>query len=419
VKRAINIFLFIAKLAERRKIAIQPVRLAKIVVIYHSHAELFNRLRDNPALLRVLEEYLRRQAAQTPREAERGFPKMDAAETAERATRETEPAPVPAQWLTPGLREILLLFPDDADAGFANIEYEELVSYFTLTRGTIAQTPETSARPALAFPVPTFVRVPAGEFLMGTSDEDIATLIAMKETQDWAKKWKESGSFNDEQPQHRVTLDEFEIGKYPVTNVEYQAFVKETNRSAPNGWTGQDFPEDRAAHPVVNVSWDDAVGYCEWLTQKLREAKHLRENQAIRLPTEAEWEKAASWDDAQKVKRIFPWDNVWDASKCNSNESGIGTTTPVGKYSPDGDSPYGAADMAGNVWEWCADRYDGNYYQNSPKENPKGPDTGDPRVLRGGAFYFESYYVRAASRNWNYSFYGDHSFGFRVVASLL
>jgi formylglycine-generating enzyme required for sulfatase activity len=388
-------------------------------VIYHSHAELYNRLRDNPALLRVLEEYLRRQAAQTPRESERGFPKMENAETAERAARETEPAPVPAQWLTPGLREILLLFPDDADAGFANIEYEELVSYFTLTRGTIAQTvvapPATATGSALAFPVPTFVRVPAGEFLMGTSDEDVATLLAMKETQDWAKRWKEQGAFKIEQPQHRVMLDEFEIGKYPVTNADYQAYVKETNRRAPSHWTGQEFPEDLAAHPVVNVGWHDAGAYCEWLTQKLRETKYLSENQVIRLPTEAEWEKAASWDDVKKAKYIFPWGNVWDATKCNSSESGIGTTTPVGKYSPDGDSPYGAADMAGNVWEWCTDWYNENYYQNSPKENPKGPDAGVFRALRGGTFVIVSNGVRAASRN-----LGDPDrskfFGFRLVA---
>jgi formylglycine-generating enzyme required for sulfatase activity len=414
VKRATNIFLFIAKLAERREIAIRPVRLAKIVVIYHSHAELYNRLRVNPALLRVLEEYLRRQAAQTPREAERAFPKMDAAETAERTARETEPAPVPAQWLTPGLREILLLFPDDADAGFANIEYEELVSYFTLTRGTIAQTPETSARAALAFPVPTFVRVATGEFLMGTSDEDIATLLAMKETQAWAKEWKEKGYFKREQPQHRVVLDEFEIGKYPVTNVEYQAFVKETNHSAPSDWTGQEFPEDCAAHPVVNVSWDDAVGYCEWLTRKLRDAKHLRENQVVRLPTEAEWEKAACWDDAKKAKQIFPWGNVWDDAKCNSGRR-IGTTTPVGKYSPDGDSPYGAADMAGNVLEWCRTLYQPYPYQSDDgREDLKA---NEPRVLRGGSWNSYNDIARGACRfDGNPDNY-DYYVGFRVVVS--
>jgi len=107
-----------------------------------------------------------------------------------------------------------------------------------------------------------------------------------------------------------------------------------------------------------------------------------------RLPTEAEWEKAASWDETKKVKRVYPWGDQFDESKCNTNLSGIRGTTPVDKYSSRGDSAYGIGDMVGNVWEWCADWYDGNYYKISPKRNPKGPDSGSYRVLRGGAWHW-------------------------------
>jgi len=262
----------------------------------------------------------------------------------------------------------------------------------------------------LAFPIPTFVPVPAGEFLMGTSHADIEQLLKMKEMQEWAKDWKEKGWFKSEQPQHRVTLDEFQIGKYPVTNAQYQAFIQATDRQPPSYWSDGTFAEEIAAYPVVYVSWKDAAAYCEWLTQQLRIANQLRENESIRLPTEAEWEKAASWDDEKKAKGFWPWGNIWDAAKCNTAESGIGTTTPVGKYSPAGDSFYGAADMAGNVLEWCADWYDENYYKNlalsadeaSPDKNPTEPDSRQARSLRGGSWFNYQFGARCAFRNWTY-----------------
>jgi len=420
VKRAINVFLFISKLAEKRAIKLQSVRLAKIVAIYHSHPELYELLRLNPALLRDLEAYLRVQAA-TPREMERGLPRVESTGTGERTAPETLPAPIPARLITDSLRRVLLLFPMDDDACFAKADYDELNSYFTLTRGAIVQsatvaapatTAVASALPAtmLAFPIPTFVPVPAGEFLMGTSHADIEQLLKMKEMQEWAKDWKEKGWFKSEQPQHRVTLDEFQIGKYPVTNAQYQAFIQATDRQPPSYWSDGTFAEEIAAYPVVYVSWKDAAAYCEWLTQQLRIANQLRENESIRLPTEAEWEKAASWDDEKKAKGFWPWGNIWDAAKCNTAESGIGTTTPVGKYSPAGDSFYGAADMAGNVLEWCADWYDENYYKNlalsadeaSPDKNPTEPDSRQARSLRGGSWFNYQFGARCAFRNWTY-----------------
>ena len=152
-------------------------------------------------------------------------------------------------------------------------------------------------------------------------------------------------------------------------------------------------------HPVVNVSWNDAVAYCEWA--------------GGRLPTEAEWEKAASWDDARKEKRRYPWGKDFDANKCNSAESKIGDTTPVGKYSPQGDSPYGVSDMAGNVWEWCS-----SLYRNYPYRADDGREampSGDLRVLRGGSWRSNRSGVRAACRNRNNPDYRSLSVGLQVV----
>jgi len=403
VKRAINVFLFLSKLAEKRKITLQAVRLAKIVVIYHSHPELYELLRVNPALLRDLEEYLRAQAAATP-DAERGL-RMEGVAPGERTIPETRTAPVPDRLLTAALRRVLTLFLDDEKACFIKTDYGELNSYFTLTRGAIAEAPPTAPEPgvvrgarALEVPIPTFVRIPAGEFLMGTSDEEIGLLLKMTNTKNWAKKWKEEGWFKREQPQHRVTLDEFQIAKYPATNAQYRAFVEAVRQQPPSHWSGGRFPEELAAHPVVNVSWDDAIAYCTWLTEELRKAGHLRQGEVICLPTEAQWEKAASWDDKNKAKRIWAWGNQWDTAKCNTAEGKAGAKTPVGKYSPEGDSYYGIADVTGNVFEWCADWLDEDYYGQSPAKNPRGPSSGQYRVLRGGSWYDNSVDARCDVR---------------------
>jgi formylglycine-generating enzyme required for sulfatase activity len=172
---------------------------------------------------------------------------------------------------------------------------------------------------------PQTVEVPAGPFLMGSAGDAL--------------------SYNDEQPQHEVTLPAFEIGRYPVTNAEYAAFVEATDRDPPDQWSDGRLPEKLAAHPVVNVTWRDAQAYADWLQEQT--GTHYR------LPTEAEWEKAARSTDG----RLWPWGNEWDPGRCNSREGGPGTTTPVGQYSPIGDSPFGCADMAGNVWEWCQSLY--------------------------------------------------------------
>ena len=192
--------------------------------------------------------------------------------------------------------------------------------------------------------------VPAGEFLMG-SDPKV-----------------DKDACDDEQPQHQLFLPEFYIGKVPVTNAQYAGFVKATHRKAPDHWEKGAIPAGKAEHPVVNVSWQDAVDFCRWLSEATR--------RSFRLPSEAEWEKAARGTDG----RIYPWGNqAPDEKRCNFGMK-VGDTTPVGKY-PDGASPCGALDMAGNVWEWTSSVY--KPYPYAPNDGREDPGSRAARVLRG------------------------------------
>lgn len=194
--------------------------------------------------------------------------------------------------------------------------------------------------------------VPAGGFLMGSPEGE---------------------GHSDEYPQHTVHLDVYYIGRYPVTNAEYARFLSQTGRVTPDGsgsyeWVGGTPPRGKGQHPVVIVSWHDAAAYCRW--------------PGLFLPTEAEWEKAARGTDGRRYPRgdQDPTDRL-----CNFNDN-VGGTTPVGTYSPQGNSPYGCGDMASNVLEWCADRYAKGYYAQSPDENPTRPSSGKQRVFRGGSW---------------------------------
>lgn len=232
-----------------------------------------------------------------------------------------------------------------------------------------------------------WITISAGKFVMGSRDDD-------KEGND------------NERPQHAVDIPyAYRIARYPVTNAEFAMFVEVTGHKSQAA--NQELPD----HPVVKVSWHDTQAYCKWLTEQLRADSTISADEIARLPNEAEWEKAARGEYGKK----YPWGDEWDASKCNSRESNIGTTTPVGKYSPQGDSPYGVADMAGNVWEWTASLYEPYPYKPGYERND--PDAGGIRVLRGGSFGDSRGYARCASRAYVHPDGRSGYFGFRVVVS--
>ncbi len=217
------------------------------------------------------------------------------------------------------------------------------------------------------------VLVPAGEFWMGTDN------------------------MGAESPRHRVHLDAYYIDKVPVTNALYERFIRATSRQDPSDWSNTNF--NGPTQPVVGVSWHDADAYCKWAGK--------------RLPTEAEWEKAARGTDGRK----YPWGDQWDPSHANSAESKLGKTTPVGSYLS-GASPHGALDMAGNVWQWVDDWYDKDYYQRSLERNPRGPEFGTARVLRGGAWFSFPLALRSSSRLDYTPGHRGVSLGFRCARGL-
>jgi formylglycine-generating enzyme required for sulfatase activity len=435
IKRTVNTFLMLSKLAEKRKEKlkgqVKPIRLAKVVAIQAAHPDLFNLLlKEEPRYLRELEEYYRAEASQerkmeaaeSPSPA--GSPKGVLREGQGEGKIEPPPALVPflSQRGSAAVRRILTMKhePETKDANFAGLSTDELKLYFTLTRSVEAPQAAPPAEAARLVFEPQMVRIPAGKFLMGTTKEQAAQVIE-EGGEDW-KKWVER-----EQPQHTVELSEYSIGKYPITNREYQAFVREAKYKPPQGWDGDQFPAEKGSHPVVNVSWDDAVAYCKWLSEKT--------GKNYRLPTEAEWEKAARWRSplpagegkGEGESLIYPWGNDFDPKKANTVESNIGDTTDVGKFSPQGDSPYGCADMAGNVWEWCNDWFKEDEYkrsspvdkrrQGSVLKDPQGPKDGQYRVLRGGSFFNYHRNARCALRGRNFPRFFSNSWGFRVASS--
>jgi formylglycine-generating enzyme required for sulfatase activity len=203
-----------------------------------------------------------------------------------------------------------------------------------------------------------YVTVPSGEFLMGGKSGE-----------------------SDESPGHIVYLDTFEIGKFEATNEQYHQCVKASVCISPRNSNYE--LEEYLNHPVTDVSWFDAQTFCEW------------NDPHGRLPTEAEWEKAARGPNG----KTYPWGYEIDSTYTNYDEN-VGGTTPVGSYTK-GVSSYGAYDMAGNVWEWVNDWYDGGYYEISPDINPLGPNDGTYRVLRGGSWGSANRFVRSSNRGWD------------------
>jgi formylglycine-generating enzyme required for sulfatase activity len=204
---------------------------------------------------------------------------------------------------------------------------------------------------------PKWVTIPAGKFSMGSQADGGV---------------------------HRIFVSEFQLALTPVTNAQYAVFILATGTRPPQHWGGDLPPRGRESHPVVYVSWHDALQYCEWLSRMT--------GKVIRLPTEAQWEKAARGDQDQ---REYPWGDEFDVTRCNSSEAGLKGTSPVGVY-PIGASPYGCLDMAGDVWEWCQSKYESYPYKGDDgREELSG---NEPRVLRGGAFYNSRGGARCAYR---------------------
>jgi serine/threonine-protein kinase len=225
-----------------------------------------------------------------------------------------------------------------------------------------------------------FVRVLAGVFIMGSED-----------------------GFNDEKPLHNVHLEEYWMGKYQVTNAQYKAFVVAGRHSAPDHWEKGEIPDGKKNFPVKYVEWHDAIAFCKWASQASGET--------IRLPSEAEWEKAARGTDGHK----YPWGNQKpDASLCNYDKI-FGGTDPVEVHSPAGDSPYGCADMAGNVWEWTNSIYQPYPYQED--DGREDPASDGKRVFRGGSWSDGGSIVRSALRNRFSPYYKSDGIGFRCARS--
>ncbi|MEI7989527.1 MAG: bifunctional serine/threonine-protein kinase/formylglycine-generating enzyme family protein [Chloroflexota bacterium] len=226
------------------------------------------------------------------------------------------------------------------------------------------------------------IYIPPGEFLMGSTDND-------------------SDARYDEQPQHKVYLDAYWMDKTEVTNAMYKKCVADGSCQEPNDKksnTQNDYygNDQYANYPVIYVDWNQAQEYCKWAGGS--------------LPTEAQWEKAARGEDGRK----YSWGNETASCKLANYSVCAGDTKAVGSLA-DGASPYGVMDMSGNVWEWVNDWYGDNYYQTSPQKNPTGPDSGTVRVLRGGSWAYDSWYLRSAYRNWDNPGNCYNDYGFRCA----
>ena len=256
--------------------------------------------------------------------------------------------------------------------------------------------------------LPNLARIPAGDFLMGAADVE-----------------------EDERPVHRVFVSEFFVGRFPVTQDDYAKFIRATGYPAPSirslpsiaaggrdsgfrelaapyVWENDQPPVGHGGHPVVLVRYDDALAYCQWLSAGI--------DRTVRLPSEAEWEKAARGGvEGQR----YPWGNDIDASRCSfltdPSVKHLRGTRPPGTYPP---NAYGLYDICGNAWDWVADWYGAEYYGFGDMRDPRGPDTGTMRIVRGGSWVNAD--VGALRVGYRHKVPPDtyaHSIGFRVACS--
>lgn len=248
------------------------------------------------------------------------------------------------------------------------------------SESTLLPVPVTSSLPTDRCPLPfEWVTIPEGPFLMGSGDSETDDAL-----------------FDEETPQHRVSLPSFGISRTPVTNAQYHRFVEGAGYPSPGHWLNGHIPDGLDDHPVTYVDWYDACAFCAWA--------------GCRFPTEAEWEKAARGVDGRR----YPWgDQAPGPLRTRFAAASGETTTPVLRY-PSGASPYGVYDMTGNVWEWVHSLY--RPYPYSPEDGREDAVSRDRRVLRGGSFLSpDARYLRCAARSRSYPVRRRDHIGFRVA----
>ena len=245
----------------------------------------------------------------------------------------------------------------------------------TAAKTEVAETPTVTEAASAAAPSTEMVEIPAGPFTMGFN-----------------------GGLDDERPEHPVELPTFQIDIFEVTNIQLAAFVEATGYQTEAEKSGSkqtwrtEYTENKDNFPAVRVSWNDAVAYCEWVGK--------------RLPTEAEWEKAARGPDGL----LYPWGNTYNPALANGKDSGLRSSVSVGSYG-DGASPYGVFDLAGNVWEWTD-----SWYQPYPGNTVDSPYYGEQfRVLRGGGWFEVETELRATRRSANVPTATNNDIGFRCA----
>jgi len=207
---------------------------------------------------------------------------------------------------------------------------------------------------------------------------------------------------DDEKPAHRVWVDAFDLAVFQTRNADYAGFLEATRHPLPLLWEDSNF--SHLEQPVVAVSWLDAVAYCEWLSRTF--------GKRYRLPTEAEWERAARGGVEDE---LYPWGNAEPEEIPNYSNRWKTGPEPVGLYSP---NAYGLYNLGDNVHEWCADWYDAGYYAASPERNPQGPLSGVRRASRGGSWRHQIKVTRTAARSSIPPEFKYADYGFRVAASL-
>ena len=428
VKRTLHIFRMLSRLAQKRVEAgemeeVGAALLAKIVVVQSRWRDLYADLVEYPTLIQDLERHFRSgemAPAAKPRLAQ------PAALEGQVVTKQEQAAPGAAG--QEGAQTLLEKYRGRRDLRdmlsrppwFGELSLDQIQAYLYLAhtaserpvtevldidakrrddllsgdetkiRAAVASIPEQEreayAQQMLAVlapgqSYPAVQRVSAGTALAYLGDpRDFDEMVEIP-----------AGQFQYGEEKQPQTLESFKIGKCPITNAQYKRFLDanpdcrvphvDEDWARPYNWDRdtRTYPLGRANHPVVLVSWEDAVAYCRWAKK--------------RLPSEEEWEKAARGEDG----REWPWGNEFDPERANTSEGGVGATTPVGCY-PGGASPYGGLDMAGNVWEWTASDYEQGV-----------------KVVRGGAWSYLQGYARCACRYWVYPGYRYYGLGFRVA----